>query len=849
MVGETFGDQVQAHLRASGHSQKDLADALGLNHKVLSRKLRGSSNAYMTQIEVGKLIKTLASWRAITTRREAISLLELAQFTQSSLTSEEWQSFPLNLLKEESAALSPLQRVTRQSARTQELHNVPAPVTRLIGREWELARLMQLLRQDDVRLITLIGPGGSGKTRLAQQVAVEVLTDFADGVWFVPLSGISDAPTIATSIIQVLGLVPPLQMTPVQSLSHFLRAKQLLLLLDNFERAIETAPMVSELLAAAPGLKILVTSQAILHLYGEHAFSVSPLALPDLDGLEPTSELAEYPAIQLFVERTQAIMHDFVFTDENAHCIAQICVRLDGLPLALELAAAQIKLLPPAQLLERLGESLLSTLRRGARNLPARQQTLRNTIEWSCHLLSPDEQRWFLRLGIFTGGWQLEAVEAMPTTLTPVTMSDPVCLPLDILEQLVDKSLVVRASTPNGLPYFTMLESLREYALEQLAEHGELEAMRDWHASYYLSVAEAAEIELRGKQQLNWFRKLNMEQENLRAALRWSLQRARSPADTHMLRYDASEREACDLSATILSLRLAAALSSYWEWQGNIPEGRHWLEAALALPSGEPERAMLVARARALSTLAWLLHLQSERQRAIPLIKEGIVLWQQLGDQEGLLAANIHLGWFFHAQGELELARQLFEQCLQQFSPTSDSWLRADLFYNMGQMAGFAFDFTRAQALLEQSGKLFEQIGDLRSKADVLNARGGFTIMDGKYSEAIAFLLQGMTLGYELGNKKYVAESIGIIGFAVGLGKEPDLEQACLEGAYLMGTADRLLVAMGVDSWLKRQPFVQSMLEWMSLQVGKERWESSWNAGKALTLEQAMELAYQQAPD
>src|SRR5581483_4768064 len=253
MTGETFSDRVQAYLRASGYSQKDLADELGLHSKVLSRKLHGSSNAHMTQLEVGRIIKTFARWRAITTRSEAIQLLELAQLKQTSLTSEEWQSSPLNLLEDDSAQ-SPLPQPSSSvplSSTDHEMHNLPAPVTRLIGRQWAVERLRQLLGRNDIRLITLFGPGGSGKTRLALHVAAEMLTAFPHGVWFVTLTGISDPAMVPMSIIQALGLMPSPHLQPVPSLLHFLRDKKLLLILDNFEQVVETAPLVSEILAAA----------------------------------------------------------------------------------------------------------------------------------------------------------------------------------------------------------------------------------------------------------------------------------------------------------------------------------------------------------------------------------------------------------------------------------------------------------------------------------------------------------------------------------------------------------------------------------------------------------------------
>ncbi len=296
-------------------------------------------------------------------------------------------------------------------------HNLPAPTTRLIGREWAVERLTHILQRDEVRLLTLIGTGGSGKSRLALYVASAKVNEFPQGVWYVALAGITDPALVPTSIIQTLNI----KLTPgvplMQNLTSYLRHKQLLLVLDNFEHVGAAGAVVDEILAASRGLKVLVTSRVVLHLYGEHEFNVPPLDVPDQGFEIKTEKLAQYSAIQLFVERAQAVMPDFTLTPDNASCIAQICARVDGLPLAIELAAARIKLLSPEMLLKRLSEARLDVLIGGARNLPSRQQTLRNTIDWSYNLLSPVEQRWFPRLGVFTGGWSLEAAEAMMQSL------------------------------------------------------------------------------------------------------------------------------------------------------------------------------------------------------------------------------------------------------------------------------------------------------------------------------------------------------------------------------------------------------------------------------------------------
>jgi predicted ATPase len=393
------------------------------------------------------------------------------------------------------------------------------------------------------------------------------------------------------------------------------------------------------MLTAAPDLKVLVTSRALLHLYGEYEFSVPPLDVPD-PGIElKTAELSHYSAIQLFVERARLVVPDFSVTAQNANSIAQICARVDGLPLALELAAARVKALPPALLLKRLSETRLDTLTGGAKNLPSRQQTLRNTIAWSYNLLSPIERAWFTRLGVFSGGWSLEAAEAMLQSLAADLWGTPASGDLlEMLMRLVDNSLLQRLPVAGEQVRFTMLETLREYALEQLSEQGELERLRDWHAWYYMQVAEVAELGLRGPQQLLWLARLKADRDNFRAALEWSLQRARSGmrissfttrgliekytevADSRTLSSKAVP--GAGLLAVELCLRLAAALRPYWEWQGYLVEARSWLGATLELPLAEEAGEMVLAgRAKALSEYSRLMSLENDQTRAAALVE------------------------------------------------------------------------------------------------------------------------------------------------------------------------------------------------------------------------------------
>jgi len=863
----TFSDSVQKYLRTSGYSQKELADTIGLHPKVLSRKLHSNGNARLTHLEVRCIIKTLAQWHVITTQDEALQLLELAQMRPTSFSAGEWQTPPFNTLATKRA--QPLPSSGSGLPLSISQHNLPAPITRLIGREWAVQRLHHLLGRDEVRLVTLVGPGGSGKTRLALHVASELVGAFAQGVWLVALGGVSDPALVPMNITQALHLTSTPDLPPLQSLVAYLRNKQLLLLLDNFEQISEASAAVGELLSAAPGLKVLVTSRVALHMYGEHEFSVPPLDLPDPSAAVEATELAHYGAIQLFVERAQAVVPDFALTEENAAVIAQICARVDGLPLALELAAARVKVLPPALLLEHLSRARLPVLTRGARNLPSRQQTLRNTIIWSYNLLSRAEKAWFARLGVFTGGWSLEAVEAMMQCT-----DDPCGNPVwgtgnqasnaqeDILEQLADNSLLVRLPAVDGQARFTMFETLREYALEQLTTQGEFERLWDWHARYYLREAEVAEIGLRGPQQLVWLAKLTADRENFRAALAWSLQRARTGMRIRAFSFFeqgslkesrkvagsitlSSKRDpAAGLLAVELCLRLASALRHYWEWQGNLAEARYWLGAALEAPLGdEVGETVLAARAKALSESSRLLCLQNDQTRALALAEESIALARQLDDPIRLAGTMLHRGWAAHAMGEYETAKRAYQEGLKHLSAMDDPWIRAQLLLHLAAAVGFIGNFEEMRSFYAQSRELFEQLGDKSAVADLTKDQGGMSLLEGNCTMAIDWLLKSLKLCYELDHKQYMTTGMCWLSIAFGMSGEPDPVTASIHSAQLEGIATSLEETIGLTGWAKDNPLVQMVRQQIRSRVDEQSWEAALAAGRALTLEQGITLA------
>ena len=434
------------------------------------------------------------------------------------------------------------------------VRHAPSSLTPFLGRETEVARIADLLQQPGIRLLTLTGAGGIGKTRLALQVGERLASSFQDGVVFVDLAPLHDPSLVLPGIATALGLREVAGRSLAEIVAEFSRERQVLLLLDNFEHLLEAAPLVADLVAAAPEVKVLVTSRSRLRLRGEHEYLVPALRLPSASQRHDLAALAANEAMALFVSRAQAVEHDFALTEENAPAILEICTRLDGLPLPIELAAARVRLLPPPALLQRL-ERRLPLLSGGPRDAPARQRTLRDAIQWSYDLLAPDEQRLFRQLGIFAGGWTIDAAAAVSQCGGGVAVFDG-------LASLVDKSLVLRHDNADE-PRFAILETIREFAVDRLwAEDDQGAAIAQAHAGYFLSLAEDAFAGLVGAEQQTWLARLDAEDANIRAALAWSVDHG--PAES--------------------AARSARALWRYWSARGRLVEGRTWLERVLALP-------------------------------------------------------------------------------------------------------------------------------------------------------------------------------------------------------------------------------------------------------------------------
>ncbi|HLX57582.1 MAG TPA: tetratricopeptide repeat protein [Ktedonobacteraceae bacterium] len=569
-------------------------------------------------------------------------------------------------------------------------HNLPTQPTPFVGREQEMTNLYDLLRRPDVRLVTLTGPAGVGKTRLALQVAAELSDLFADGLFLVPLAPVNDPEQTVPAITQTLGISDLSGQTPLTQLKGVLKDKQMLLVLDNFEQVIPAAVQMAELLAACPQLKIIVTSQVVLRLQAEREFSVSPLSLPNPKRLPDIIALSQYEAVALFIQRSQMVKPDFVVTNANAPAVAAICVRLDGLPLAIELAAARSKFFAPQALLTRL-EQGLAMLTGGARDLPARQQTLRGAIAWSYNLLTSEQQILFRRLAVFVDGCMWEAAEIVCRAA-----GDLVGDVLDGLLSLVDKSLLRQQESTEGEPRFWMLQTLREFGLEVLASAGEMKVTREAHAEYYLALAEEAESHLRGAGQARWFAQLQQEHENLRTGLTFLLEQARVQTETQEGRQHTEQ-----------ALRLCVALHEFWDSRGYMREGLNFLKRSLVgrsvVAPALGAKALYVA-----SDLAWSI---DDAERAEALCGESLSLYRELGDTAGIASCLLLLGTVARTKGQYATARARLEEAAL-FQEIGDRWRKGRGYTELARIATEQGQYERAHALLEESLELYQALGD-----------------------------------------------------------------------------------------------------------------------------------------
>jgi len=598
-------------------------------------------------------------------------------------------------------------------------HNLPIQFTSLVGREDEIQRIGALIEREGARLVTLTGPGGTGKTRLALAVGIDVLDAFHDGVWFVDLAPLLDPTLVLSTIATTLGVRESGTLPLQDSVAAFLADKRLLLVLDNFEHLLSAAPMVSELLQARSGVAALITSREPLRLRGEREVAILPLPVPRGDIRLARDVLAQAPAVALFVQRAQAIKADFGLTDENADAIAAICRRLDGLPLAIELAAARIKLLPPQALLTRL-DRRLPVLTGGARDAPSRQRTLRATIDWSHDLLDTPEQVLFRRLSVFAGGATLEAVEA-------VTNPDH---NLDIfagLSALVDKSLL-RQIAGIGEPRFSMLETIREYAADMFSSASDRTTVEQQYSDHYLALAEQAQGMIDGPDQAPWLARLAAEQDNMRVVL----ERAIANDDAKM------------------ALRLGTALWRFWGQRGHLSEGRAALERALAI-EGSVDLSLRAAALHYLGNLALDLN---EFQASGGLFTETLSLRRRLGDQNGVAYSLNGLGLVAYYTGDYASASKYFNEVLAIWSAAADTPGVAIVHHNLGLLAAAEGTYELARSHHREALALRRQLGNADGVAYSLWALGMVDLYEGQTGSADRLFHESLAIFKDVGDRQ-----------------------------------------------------------------------------------------------
>jgi predicted ATPase/DNA-binding CsgD family transcriptional regulator len=679
----------------------------------------------------------------------------------------------------------------------QPLGFLPHQSTPFVGREKERMLLRTQLGRGDVRLITLTGPGGAGKTRLALQLALDARDGFPDGVVFVPLASVGDPALVLPAIANAFGVIDTGPLSLIARLGAALRTRQLLLVLDNFEQVLPAAPEVAMLLASTQHMKVLATSRAPLHISWEHQFPISPLAMPQREVHPSLEQLRQYDAIRFFLMCAQAVRPDFVLTDHNASMVVELCRRLDGLPLAIELATARLRLFSLQVLLARLDRPLLF-LTGGARDLPARHQTLHATIAWSYNLLNAEEQTLFARMAVFAGGCTLAQAETICGDMDG--RSDHV---LGGIESLCHQHLLQRMRDAADESRFAMLATIQEYAWEQLRASGEQAAIRGRHAQAFRALVELAATKLEGSDQATWLNRLEDEHDNLRAAIDWAIE----------------ERE------VEFGLQLVTVLRLFWFLRGHMTEGRERLAQMLAL-GGAP-----VTRARALDCAGFLARYQGDDAEAAAQIGESLALWRTLGDQQGIANALSNLSYVLLHQGDYATARAMYQEALDLYRALGNEQGRADCLSHLGLVEFFEGEYAAAQALHQQSLAIWQVLGDTEGIAYALHHLGDCSLAQGDGIAAAKYLQGSLqtsaTLGWSLG---IVNALEGVAGVAAWFARPVAALQLAAAAAHLRQT-------FAIQPSAARAHLLARRLEPARQALSEAERAAAWATGSARDLE------------
>jgi predicted ATPase/transcriptional regulator with XRE-family HTH domain len=804
----TFAEVLRRFRLAAGLSQEVLAERAGISVRGLSDLERGLSRA--------PRLHTLA---------QLADALRLDAAARQTLTVA--SGYPTIDDRRTASAFIAL------AAPAPAQHTLPGYLTGLLGRERDVNAVCELVRRPSVRALTLTGPGGVGKTRLAVQAAEELTDLFPDGVAFVPLAPLRDAALIPAAIAQVLGIGETGDLPLFESLASALRAQRLLLVLDNYEHLLSGATLVADLLERCPSLKVLCTSRTRLRLRGEHAFPVQPLPVPERGQVVDPDAAALWPAVVLFVERAQAVQPAFRLTLDNVDAVVSICSRLDGLPLALELAAARVTILPPPALLERL-EHRLPLLTGGPRDAPERHQALRDAIAWSYDLLSASEQRLFRRLSAFAGGWTLLLAQEVCAD----SAADAESVVADLMA-LVEHSLVQPRMNAEGEPRFGLLETLREHALERLESSGEAVAVRRRHALAFMRIAEEAEPHLVYADRDPWLRLIDLELDNFRAVLAWGC----TPD---------GEAE--------LALLTLGSMSWFWYLRGRLQEGRMWSERLL----GTAQTVSTAARARTLYTLGGIaLMMQGLAPLARASLDQSAVFFRVGGDRRRLAHALTLGGLAATSQRDLADALEMYRQALELARANGDVWLEALALASNGAARELSGELGAAEELYRSSLRLFEQVDDKWGRALALRELGSLAVGSGEFGMAREVYAQSVALFREASDARGLAQAL------LGLGRAT-LQAGAAEDAYgvfiealerwrelglrvgiVRNLAGLAGVAASLGQWERSARLYgaasdaasDAALGVLAEQLGESAFDAAWSAGRAMTLEEAVAYA------